>query len=679
MTHTHVRHSLACLVCMLVMLGGGCDRRDASTTVGDAGPVPGDSGSRLALRGVDPTHGPFDRTTPAVLEGAGFGEGATVTVDGVPITTAVVRSPGRITVDMPPHEPGVVPVSVSDRGSTVTLERAFTYDALSVMPAEGSTRGGLRVVVRVSGQTFSPGDQITFDGLPCTELEILEADRARCRTPASEEPGAVAVRLVRAEAGLVVAPEAFRYRASTAVGGIGGGPIAGELRVTVQSWRGEVPDALVQVVTPGGTLEARADDEGVAVLTDPRLSGPVTVHAGHPCFGVTSLVEVNARSLVTALPLWSPDDPSCPEAPSGGGFTPRPLYGTFRGVAQFPSREEFGPPGPVWNGVPMPRPGEVRVLYAGYGPRWERFFEEDYDPSVQGFPFEGLAPSGGARLRAVAGIEPVGNDPLCTPETECTAPPPSPRDRGRPGGQFIPYVLGESAPVLVPPDAPSERVAVPVRTLLDRKVEVGVLGSGQTRLNVLTSFGVPFPGGAQSFIDVAPAAFDVLRMPGDADFWASHQVIFLGTVESGDGTASLFRAWMTGYVPAFSLDTPPPITLVRPEARIPWDEAIELRTDGAYDLFRISVSGPRPWLILARGTVRSIAPIPSDDRALSLPAGDYEVLLYGDLNDAFDFDAFDFELLRDGGDLGIGAPTRTPAGITVLRSAFTQRYPVLLR
>ncbi|MFN7700924.1 MAG: IPT/TIG domain-containing protein [Deltaproteobacteria bacterium] len=668
MTHTHVRHSLACLVCMLVMLGGGCDRRDASTTVGDAGPVPSDSGSRLALRGVDPTHGPFDRTTPAVLEGAGFGEGATVTVDGVPITTAVVRSPGRITVDMPPHEPGVVPVSVSDRGSTVTLERAFTYDALSVMPAEGSTRGGLRVVVRVSGQTFWPGDQITFDGLPCTDLEILEADRARCRTPASEEPGAVAVRLVRAEAGLVVAPEAFRYRASTAVGGIGGGPIAGELRVTVQSWRGEVPDALVQVVTPGGTLEARADDEGVAVLTDPRLSGPVTVHAGHPCFGVTSLVEVNARSLVTALPFWSPDDPSCPEPPSGGGFSPTLLYGTFRGVAQFPSREEFGPPGPVWNGVPMPRPGEVRVLYAGYHPpystywRWARFFEEDYDPSVQGFPFEGLAPSGGTRLRAVAGIEPVGNDTL---------------DRGLPNDQFMPYVLGDSAPGLVPPAAPSERVAVPVRTLLDRKVEVGVLGSGQARLNVRTSFGVPFPDGFQSFTDVAPAAFDVLRMPGDADFWASHEVIFSAGVESSDGTGSGATAWMTGYVPAFSLDTPPPITLVRPEARIPWDEAIELRTDGAYDLFRISVSGPRPWLILARGTVRSIAPIPSDDRALSLPAGDYQVLLYGDLNDAFDFDAFDFEVLRD--EIGIGAPTRTPAGITVLRSAFTQRYPVLLR
>jgi hypothetical protein len=660
MTPTHVRSSLACSLLVLFILDVGCDRRSPSGTGdGDAGLALDDSGSRLELRGVDPTHGPFDRSTPAILEGAGFGEGATVAVDGVPITTAVVRSPGRISLGMPPHAPGVVPVSVSDRGRTVTLERAFTYDALSVTPAEGSTRGGLRVVIRVYGQTFYPGDQVTFDGVACTELEILEAERARCRTPATAEPGSVAVRIVRDEAELVVASEAFRYRDSTAAGGIGGGPIEGELRVKVQSWRGEIPDALVQVVTAGGTLEARTDDEGVAVLTDPRLSGPVTVHAGHRCFGVTSLVDINARSVVTALPFSGSDDPSCPAPPGDSGVRPRALYGTFRGVAQFPSREEFGPPGPVWNGVPMPRPGEVRVLYAGR----QRFFEEDYDPSVQGFPFEGLAPAGGTRLRAVAGIEPVGNETL---------------DRGLPNGQFLPYLLGESAPVLIPPDAPSERVTVSVRTLLDEKVEVSIVGNGEAALlNVWLSFGLPFHAGFQSLAGVAPATFDVLRIPGDPEFWANHEVIFSGGIEGSDGASSGAVAWMTGYVPALSLDPPPPITLERPEARIPWDAGIELRTEGAYDLFRISVLGPRPWVILARGTVRSIAPIQSEDQALTLPPGDYQVLLYGDLNDAFDFDAFDFEVLRD--EIGIGAPTRTPEGITVLRTAFTQRYPALLR
>jgi hypothetical protein len=655
---------------VLVLGVSACERRGSVELDGglnDGGVESNDGGSELAIRGVDPTHGPFDRSTLAVIEGAGFGPSATVTVDGVSVADAVVRSSGRITLRMPPHAPGVVPVAVTDRGRTFTLERAFSYDALSVEPEEGSTLGGTRVVVRVAGQVLQPGDQFVFQGRPCTDLELLADDRARCITPSAAAAGAVAVQLRRAEEARITATEAFRYREATAVGGIAGGPIDGELRVRAVSWRGEIEEALVQVVTRDGTLEARTGDDGWATVTRPGLDGPVTVHVGHPCYGLTSLVDIDARSVVAPLPL-GPANPDCPQ-PEGGGFFPAVLYGTFRGVAQFPSREEFGAPGAVWNGVPAPGPGEVRALYAGYDDglnfQYIRFSEDDYDPSVQGFPFEGPAPSGGTRLRAIAGIEPEGNDVGFA---------------GAPNERFLPFVIGESAPVLIPADAPTEQVPVSVRTALGERFELSIGGTdGDAVVNTYASYGVTF---RSSFGPVsAPTRFEVRRLPREADFWEHNEVLVNVGVQrvtsEGEQRFSGALLFMDDYVPAYSFVALPPIDIVRPVPRVPGLEAIELASPGEFDLLRLTLNGPRMWLILARGTVRVIDAIDSDDPALALPPGDYDLSVEGDRSEGFDFDAFDFEVLANG--IGINSAMRTPEGLRVLRTVRTDLSPILLR
>jgi hypothetical protein len=134
---------------------------------------------------------------------------------------------------------------------------------------------------------------------------------------------------------------------------------------------------------------------------------------------------------------------------------------------------------------------------------------------------------------------------------------------------------------------------------------------------------------------------------------------------------------MDDYVPAYSFVALPPIDIVRPVPRVPGLEAIELASPGEFDLLRLTLNGPRMWLILARGTVRVIDAIDSDDPALALPPGDYDLSVEGDRSEGFDFDAFDFEVLANG--IGINSAMRTPEGLRVLRTVRTDLSPILLR
>jgi hypothetical protein len=73
----------------------------------DAAPVP-------TITHVTPNHGPIAGLNTLVIEGSGFGDGATVDIDGVPATSVAVDSQFQITCVAPAHAAGSVTVVVTN-------------------------------------------------------------------------------------------------------------------------------------------------------------------------------------------------------------------------------------------------------------------------------------------------------------------------------------------------------------------------------------------------------------------------------------------------------------------------------------------------------------------------------------------------------------------------------------
>jgi len=81
------------------------------------------------------------------IGGAGFGNDTIVTVDGAAVTP-VSFTPARVTLMMPPHAAGIVPVVVTTGGIATTL--TYTYGIVNAMPSAHAT------VAAVNGVTPRP-------------------------------------------------------------------------------------------------------------------------------------------------------------------------------------------------------------------------------------------------------------------------------------------------------------------------------------------------------------------------------------------------------------------------------------------------------------------------------------------------------------------------------------------
>ncbi len=93
-------------------------------------------------------------------------------------------------------------------------------------------------------------------------------------------------------------------------GGVGGGPIAGMLMVTVIDERSgnPVPDALCQVGPRPGVPFAgnlgQTDSSGLVLFLDPALSGPQTVTVGKEGYSCLTIFGANAAEMI--LPILEP-------------------------------------------------------------------------------------------------------------------------------------------------------------------------------------------------------------------------------------------------------------------------------------------------------------------------------------------------------------------------------------
>lgn len=486
----------------------------------------------LRLAGVDPPSGPHLGGNRVVLEGVGFVEGATrVQVAEIAIEEdrITVVSPGRVSLVMPPHAPGSVPVTVQVGGTAATLEDAYLYQALAIDPAAASTDGGLRVSIRGHGGDFRAGDAFLFGGAACTELVIVSPDEARCRVPARDAPGHVDVVLQRDGSAVITASAAFEYvDAPFTTGSVSGAAIDRTLDVSVIGTSGPLPDALVLVTgSPAGELRGRTDASGKITFSAPSLRGPVSVHAGHVCYSRTSLIGVNARTVSIPLDLHSNQERlGCPR-PSGGSLAGGVPDGRARALIQF-TAGEFDAPTREWIGVPTPRPGTRRVLYVFTTlgmPAWRgfrRLLEADWDPSRQGFGLELGSAAGNGAVCAVAGIEPdtvpepfdcEENDPeVCSERVNRFLEGWDEAERSR---LFERFVVGCSPGVVVPPGGTSREVTVVMNGRLTETLTV--------RANPLPNLAIVNAESAVIALselspDVEVAAYDVSYLEGN---WGS--------------------------------------------------------------------------------------------------------------------------------------------------------------
>ncbi len=436
-------------------------------------PESGIGSTELRVTRVVPGHGPFTGGTQAVVRGSGFTDEALVFVGGrmvQPADTTLVDG-NRLAIVLPAGEPGPAEVRVRVGDEEASLPDGYVYDALALDPTRGAVAGGTLVRIEGRGVSFDAGDEVWFGGARCREVTILGEETLTCRTPPGSV-GEVDVRVVRARDGSeVVAVDAFTYydESDPYGGGLGGGPLAGELLVNVvDAMTGlAVPDAFVFLGdAPSATLyRGMTNLLGQIAFSGDDLSGRQVVTVAKDCYERTSFVAFDARVVTVFLVPWM--DPACgmgSGAPPGG----RGRAGSFvQGELFWKGPREFGPN--PWVNVPDPRPGEEKVAYVfatrpcatdsiyclnpdpALGGARPRVTERDVGENG-GYRYSLFVRPGAFAVYAVAGVENV--------ET----------------GEFTPYVMGVTRGVLVGPGDRAEGVRIVMDIPLDHRLAVEVGG-----------------------------------------------------------------------------------------------------------------------------------------------------------------------------------------------------------
>jgi IPT/TIG domain len=178
---------------------------------------------------LSPASGSTAGGTSVTLLGANFLAGETsVAFDGAPasITTGSATS---FTVLTPPHIAGLVNVTVETGGAPATFSTKFLYVdppiVRAITPAYGPVAGG--TAVRVVGDNFNQGTQISIGGLPLEASAFDNANLIEGVTPVGSGPSLVGAFDPILTAG-TIGPVVFNYGADGGIptgspGGLDGG------------------------------------------------------------------------------------------------------------------------------------------------------------------------------------------------------------------------------------------------------------------------------------------------------------------------------------------------------------------------------------------------------------------------------------------------------------------------
>jgi len=387
----------------------GETRSDARPNTYFDGSVPDAEAAGFRVQFVDPSSGPFAGGTTVTVRGNGFTEDSIVYVGGrmvEPLDQEFVDS-RRFVIRTPPGEPGFADVEVRKSGETAALAEAFSYEAIVVDPPAGSITGGTRVRIDGFGTDFDDGTSVRFDGLEVTGLNVTGDNVLTAITPPGIS-GDADVEITTTNS-VYEAKRAFTYLATADpfAGGMGGGPIDGDVNVVVldANTGNGIDNAFVSIGDPQNSpLQGYADDLGQISFSAADLAGPIRTTAAAEGYETGSFVNYDARDIT--IMLRQPPEPAPP-----GTLPPGPQSAYILGHVVFGDATGLG--SPVWNLVPEPRnENEIKRIYVTTTAR--TIFSSSfggavidyagYDPNKTAWEFKILARPSATAVVAMAGL-----------------------------------------------------------------------------------------------------------------------------------------------------------------------------------------------------------------------------------------------------------------------------------
>jgi hypothetical protein len=456
----------AIMMLLLASCAGGGSLQDGGVPAdagipSDAFDLPDARNTQFGIQFIDPDYGPFTGGTEILIRGIGFADGVDVKIGGrsvEPLDLEVVDQ-RRIHVVTPPGSPGLADVEVILGSDSALLPDAFRYEAITVAPDSGSVAGGTYVTIDGFGTDWNASTEVRFDGALMLSQTVVNEQRITGFTPPGTS-GTADVSVTTASAN-EEARRAFTYLATADpfAGGMGGGPIDGQLNIVVVDayTKNGVANAFVAVGDVATTpLKGRTDNLGQITFSQPGLSGPVTVTAAATNYESAMFVDFDSRDLTIFL--------RTPPVPQTGPFPPAPQIGRVLGHVLFGDAVSIG--SSTWDLVPEPRrPGEIKRVYVtttapnmfstSYAP--SGFIDFSYDAQVTAWEFDIWARPSALAVVAIAGLY----DPSLDPS-------------GQGVSGFQPFAMGVSRGILVGPGEDVMGVDVVVNIPLDTALNVGL-------------------------------------------------------------------------------------------------------------------------------------------------------------------------------------------------------------
>lgn len=275
--------------------------------------------------------------TTVVIKGEGFTGASGVRFGLVPATFTVIDAQ-TIEAVTPGHSAGVVDIKVIRGSIDATFKNAFTFTeplgVYSFTPIRGSIAGNTYVVFL--GRGFVGNVDVSFDGIPAANVEILDAQTLAVRTP-PHDTGPAIVKVKRGQEEVTAGSVYTFFNPGARLGGAWGGPVQGAVNVSVyEMGGGPIENSFVMLSTNAATpYQGFTDVNGMVTLSGPDVYGEQTITAIAAGYSAASIQKVDAENITLFL--------SPPPTPGSGGADPPMAF--FNG--RVTGLDKLAEPGPT--------------------------------------------------------------------------------------------------------------------------------------------------------------------------------------------------------------------------------------------------------------------------------------------------------------------------------------------
>lgn len=527
---------------------------------------------------------------------------------------------------------------------------------------------------------------------------MASAREGSCRTPAHD------LRLVDVSVQngteTLVLEDAFTYESPLrSWGGLGGGPLDGEITILVNDPNTAPLEGALVVVGRDGAFPYHAvtGRTGTVTFRGDDIRARMDVFVSHPCYHHAGFVGVDAAYVTAAMRLAFI---GCVGGGGTGGPPPAPPTGSSAaGELVFYEGQEFAEPTFEWVGVPEPAAGEERVAYVALASARDftssgstaaviataRITEDARGERGFRFTIDVRRPANLLIPYAIAGIESAGS--------------------------FVPHVVGLGTPIVLAPGRRTDSVEirmdaplVPGRSIRVEAPDLPVVFNTADFSDTLTpapiesltvlvryavpglAAGLPLFGPLSGPRDMPTSVPDDFTVPVGSDVEITLQGSAVGRFGDAEhelvavlAPSSTHSSWWMGPhtrttlrsplgtegielsadafldIPRFTAPTASEVGRDCCRGPLPADRTVRWEQDGGHTLYRLFVRRPfgaeaygPAWFIVAHPSARAIT-FP-DLRALSsdvepLPTGEIRLVVESVDVPGLDFDRIDLRLI----------------------------------